>query len=108
MYRIYSAILICSLIFPEIAHACSDSDNNFDKRDWHKIQKVARNNSMTINREPVRKSTIVDILGFSGRCSSSANGRIEQCVWIGGRNCQKKIKAKFRDRELSTISKSGF
>ena len=110
MYRIYSTILIFSLIFPQVANACDsgNSDHTFDRSDWVKIQRITKNNSMSINREPVRKSAIIGIIGFGGKCSTSANGRIEQCVWIDGKNCKKKIKAKFRDQELSTISKSGF
>lgn len=109
MHRIYFTILIFSLIFPEIANACEgNSGGSFDRRDWMRIQRATKNNSMTIDREPITKNTIVEIIGFSGRCSTSANGRIQQCVWVDGKNCNKKIKAKFRDRQLSTISKSGF
>ncbi len=110
MYRIYSTILIFSLIFPQVANACEsgNSDHTFDRSDWVKIQRITKNNSMSINREPVLKSVIMEIMGFSGKCSTSANGRIEQCVWIDGNNCKKKIKAKFRDQELSAISKLGF
>lgn len=111
MRRIYFIILLLSLIFPEIANGCQadpDSDNTFAKRDWLRIQKATKNNSMTINRQPISKNTIMEIIGFSGKCSTSANGRIEQCIWSDQKNCNRKIKAKFRDRELSTISKSGF
>lgn len=111
MPRIYFIILVFSLIFPKISLACqvdSDSDDTFNKRDWLRIQKITKNNSMAITRKPVNKKTIIKIIGFGGKCSTSAGGRIEQCIWIDRQDCKKKIKAKFRDAELSTISKSGF
>ncbi len=111
MRQIYFLPLVFCFVFPEIANACEPSpysDNTLNRKDWVEIKKITKNNSMTINREPVTYYTISSIIGFPGRCSSSSDGRIEECIWIDGQDCQKKIKAMFRDQELSTIRKSGF
>ena len=111
MRRIYFVSLTLSLLFPQISNACEPNPyaySTIKREDWTEIQKITRNVSMTINREYVTKSDISSILGFSSQCSTSSDGRIQECVWIDGQDCKKNIKAKFRDYELSTIRKSGF
>lgn len=111
MRPIYIFPLIASLIFSPIANACQSNPYSYQtitKDDWTEIRKMTKNTSMTINREYVSKYDINRITGFYGECSSYSNGRIEECIWIDGRDCKKRIKAKFRDNELSTIRKLGF
>ena len=111
MRHIYFVSLTLSLLFPQISNACEPNPyaySTITREDWTEIQKITRNVSITINREYVSQYDISSILGFSGRCSTSSNGRIQECVWIDGKDCKKKIKARFRDYELSTIKKSGF
>ena len=111
MRQIYFISLTLSLLFPQIANACEPNPYSYytvTREDWTEIKKITRNISLTINREYVSRYDISRIIGFSGQCYSSADGRTEQCIWIDGQDCKKKIKAKFRDHELSTIRKSGF
>ena len=94
-----------------MANACEPNPYSYTtitKDDWTDIKTITKNTSMTINRKYVSKYDISNIIGFLGRCSSDSSGRIEECIWIDGQDCKKKIKAIFRENELSTIRKSGF
>ena len=111
MRQIYLISLILSLSTPQIVNACEPNPYSYSvltREDWTAIKRVTRNTGTLINREPVNKYDITAIIGYPDECSISANGRIEKCIWIDGRNCRKKIKATFRDKELSIIRKSGF
>ena len=58
---------------------------------------------------PVYLGDVQEILGFSGEQTKTAsNGRIEHRIWLDRENCQRKIKASFRDRELVKIKSYGF
>lgn len=58
---------------------------------------------------PVDLYDVQGILGFSGEQTKTAsNGRIEHRIWIDRGNCQRKIKASFRERELVKIKSYGF
>jgi hypothetical protein len=111
MRQIYFISLTLSLLFPQIANACEPSLYSYStitREHWTKIKKITINTSMTINREYVSKYDITNIIGFSGDCFSSADGRTEECIWIDGQDCKKKIQARFSNKKLSTINKSGF
>lgn len=111
MRQIYFISLILSLLTPQIANACEPNPYSYStltRQDWTELKRVMRSTGISINREPVTKYDITAIIGYPNECSVSANGRIEKCIWIDGRDCKKKIKASFRDNELSKIRKSGF
>lgn len=111
MRQIYFISLILSLLTPQIANACEPhpySYSTLTREDWTEIKKVTTSTGVSINREPVTKYDITAIIGYPDECSVFANGRIEKCIWIDGRDCQKKIRASFRDNKLSIIRKSGF
>jgi hypothetical protein len=104
MRQIYGIILAASFLSPQIGNACESNPYSYStisKENWTRIQQLKR------TREPIRKYQITSILGSPDSCKSSANGRIEQCIWIDGQNCKKKVQAQFRDEELSNITKSG-
>lgn len=110
MRQIYFS-LILSLLTPQIANACQPNPYSYSiltRQDWTAIKRVMRSTGTSINREPVTKYRIAAIIGYPDECSISANGRIEKCIWIDGQDCKKKIRASFRDNELSKIKKSGF
>lgn len=109
MHQLRFLALGIFLISAPIANACQPNEYSFSvltREKWTSIKKIMRNNSMTLDREPVTKSQISSIIGFSGDCDFK--GRVESCVWVDRQDCKKKISAKFRDRELATIRKSGF
>lgn len=111
MRQIYFISLILSLLTPQIANACEPNPYSYETlttENWTEIKRVMRSTRISIKKKPVYKSQITGIIGYRGECSVSANGRIEKCIWIDGRDCKKKIKASFRDKELSIIRKSGF
>jgi len=109
MHKSTILALLLFFITPQIANACREGEYGnarLIKKKWTSVKKAMKNTSMTLEREAVTKSRISGILGSSGDCSTS--GRIENCVWRDRENCKKKVIAKFRDGELSTIRKSGF
>lgn len=109
MRQIYFISLVLSLLTPQIANACQPNPYSYStltREDWTALKRVMR--STGINREPVDKYDITAIIGYPNECSVSADRRIEQCIWIDGRDCKKEIQASFRDNELSIIRKSGF
>lgn len=111
MRQIYFIALTTSFLFPHVAKACESNSYSYStltRENWTEIKRVMRNNTTSINRQPTMKSDITNIIGYPDSCSGSANGRIEKCTWIDSQNCKKKIKASFRDSEVSKITKSGF
>ena len=111
MRQIYLISLTVFFFFSQAANACEPNPYSYStltREDWTAIKKVMRSNTRSINREPTTIFDITSILGYPDECYSSADGRTERCIWIDGQNCKKKIKARFRDNELSKITKSGF
>ena len=111
MRQIYFISLLLSLLTPQITYACEPNPYSYStltREDWTELKKIMRSKGVSINREPVTMYDITAIIGYPDECFVSADGRIEKCIWIDGRDCKKKIKASFRDNELSKIIKSGF
>lgn len=111
MRQISGIILAASFLYPQIAYTCESNPYSYStisKENWTEIQQIKRSSNTSTERKPIMKYQITTILGTPDSCKSSTDGRIEQCLWVDGQDCKKKILAKFRDDELSTITKSGF
>lgn len=106
MYKLFSLALIASFLTPQIANACNPIDDYppmLTRDMWSEIKREINRKKRKVNEYDVS-----GYIGFLGDCKPSANGRVQSCVWLDIQNCKRKIKAKFRDDELVTITKSGF
>ena len=106
--RKYCLAIAASLLFPNIAQACEPNPYSYQtltRDDWTEIQMITKSSGTSVrgNREPVMKSDITSIIGFTGNCSTSADSMIEKCIWMDGQDCTKKIKARFHNGGLIKI-----
>ncbi|HEY9769267.1 MAG TPA: hypothetical protein V6C71_12375 [Coleofasciculaceae cyanobacterium] len=108
-----SVLLCCG--YSQVAQACEDkftsaAFGSLEKSDLDRLKEkflsVQRSLKFAV---PVYLYDVQGILGFSGEQTKTAsNGRIEDRIWIDRENCQRQVKASFRDRELVKIKIYGF
>ena len=111
-----STVIIFSYGYSPVALACENKFSaaafgSLEKNEIDSLKKkfLSTRRSLKSAAVPVYLYDVQGILGFSGeQTKTTSNGRVEHRIWVDYKNCKRKVKASFKDRELVKFQSYGF